>query len=266
MRAYLLTSIFLACVLPVLDTTVPSTLSAIDTPPDNAYGWNTYDWLNLKSYTKATSENTSAKAINWLLMLPLFLYIGGIVYKSWVLCKELHKISRLISCHPKVKESQYMIVYQAEHLSTFSFLNYIFLGKGVEGLHAWEVAKIKAHEQVHVRQKHSLDLLFFELFSIVFWFNPLVTYLKESLQNVHEFLADEEVSGKGKQQKAYAHLLIKLSGPADSITLATSFTKKQIHNRITMLMKTRTLALKKFYVLTAYTSDRFLTLSFFLHR
>ncbi|MEK6476974.1 POTRA domain-containing protein [Catalinimonas sp. 4WD22] len=250
MRAYLLLSILLSSILPTIDTSVSPLLSVMSTSPDNPSfnGWTTYDWLNLNNYTKTTSENASASAMNWLL-LSLFVYLGGIACKSWLLIEGLYKISKLIRCNPKVREEGFWIVHVPERLAAFSFLHYIFIGRGIASLHADEVEKIKAHEQVHIRQKHSLDLLLLELTYIIFWFNPAVKYLKESLQNVHEYLADEAVAGKGTKHKAYAHLLIKLACTERLIPLTTTFSNKQIKNRISMLMKTRTLAHKKLYFL-----------------
>ncbi len=53
----------------------------------------------------------------------------------------------------------------------FSFFKSIFLGDRIAEK---EHRNIIEHELAHIRQRHTYDLLFFELLRIVGWFNPLV--------------------------------------------------------------------------------------------
>lgn len=250
MRFYLLSSILLSVFLPFLVTAFQPLFAIVNVEPQSlsSMHWNTAEWFSAEVQSQ-TSQKSYPSSISWLTYGLLFLYGSGVCYKSWQLGQNLQKISGLIHKNPKTKEGSYWVVRVSERLPAFSFLHYIFIGKGVDKLPVHELQHIKQHELVHIRQKHTLDLLLVELIAVFFWFNPLIFYLKRRLQEVHEYLADEAVAGKGTQQKAYAHLLLKLSAPVRSIPLATSFSNKQIHNRITMLMKTRTLAQKKFYFL-----------------
>jgi bla regulator protein blaR1 len=50
-----------------------------------------------------------------------------------------------------------------------------------------------SHELAHISQRHSLDILFIELITIVAWINPLLYLYRKSIQLNHEFLADEFV-------------------------------------------------------------------------
>lgn len=49
---------------------------------------------------------------------------------------------------------------------------------------------ILQHEMVHVKQWHSADVIFFELFAIVNWFNPIAYFYQKAIKNIHEFIAD----------------------------------------------------------------------------
>jgi bla regulator protein blaR1 len=71
-----------------------------------------------------------------------------------------------------------------------TFYKTIFLG---DKLSEAERHQILSHELVHVKQKHSLDLLFFELYKIIFWFNPLIYIYQSRIATLHEFIADAEV-------------------------------------------------------------------------
>jgi len=93
---------------------------------------------------------------------------------------------------------------------------------------------------VHAKQFHSLDILFIEFIGIVFWFNPFISYLRISLQEIHEFIVDEKIAGNNQQKKAYAQLLLNLASDAKVFSLAASFTGKHIKRRISMITKPRT--------------------------
>ena len=58
-------------------------------------------------------------------------------------------------------------------------------------------AEILAHEQAHIRACHSLDMWFAGCCAVLHWFNPAVWLLKQELQNVHEYEADESVIAHG---------------------------------------------------------------------
>ncbi|MCH2450172.1 MAG: hypothetical protein MK198_08495 [Gracilimonas sp.] len=92
------------------------------------------------------------------------------------------------------------LVLLDEPITPQSFLGYIFLEKkqfesgGIE-------PEILDHEITHIRQLHSLDVLFAESLKVIFWFNPLMYLYKHAIQLNHEFLADESVVNSG-------HLLV----------------------------------------------------------
>lgn len=113
---------------------------------------------------------------------------------------------------------------------SFSFFHYIVLGEKNKVNQV-----IKQHEQVHVKQGHSYDILLLELFKAFNWFNPIgYCYLKE-LKFQHECIADELCA---ENKIAYAELLVAQAMDVDTICFAHEFSKKSIlKNRIMMLFK-----------------------------
>ena len=65
---------------------------------------------------------------------------------------------------------------------------------------------ILSHEIVHIRQWHSLDLIFISFFRIVFWFNPITHLAYKEMSFLHECIADKEVLKKYPESK-YLNLL-----------------------------------------------------------
>ena len=95
-----------------------------------------------------------------------------------------------------------------------------------------------AHEQVHARQLHSVDLLFAELLIAFQWFNPISYLLRNSLHEVHEYLADRCVILNGADQLSYKRLLLDCITSANMPTLSSSFSAKLSKRRFAMISKT----------------------------
>src|SRR5215217_466943 len=99
---------------------------------------------------------------------------------------------------------------------------------------------IHKHEEIHIRQMHTLDVLFFEIISILNWFNPIVYLYKRTIKNIHEYLADEEAARFQGDKKEYALLLLSSAFGVNPHNLTNSFFNKSlIKKRIFMLHKER---------------------------
>ena len=68
--------------------------------------------------------------------------------------------------------------------------------------------EILIHETAHISNHHSVDLLVADLCIFFQWFNPASWLLKQELQNIHEYEADETVIKEGVDAKQYQLLLI----------------------------------------------------------
>jgi TonB family protein len=132
--------------------------------------------------------------------------------------------------------------------TAFSFLGKIFIDNHLE-----QKSVIFRHEDIHVKQKHFLDLIFFEMLQIVFWFNPIIYFYKKSIAIIHEFLADEEASKIAQDKVAYASLLLSKQFSIQPATIFTQyfFNHSTLKSRIIMLSKnpSKKTALLKFGLL-----------------
>ena len=96
---------------------------------------------------------------------------------------------------------------------------------------------IVAHEQAHIRLRHSWDLLLAQACIVVQWFNPAAWLVKQELQNIHEYEADEAVLASGVNAKEYQLLLIKKAVGSRLYSLANSLNHSSLKKRITMMMR-----------------------------
>ena len=117
----------------------------------------------------------------------------------------------------------------------FSFFRWIFvqLGNHSEG----ELEEILAHEQAHVRQWHSLDVVVSELLCCLFWFNPAVWLAKRCVRQNLEFLADRAVVHSGFDRKNYQYHLLRLSYGVNIGQIVNNFNVSPLKKRIMMMNK-----------------------------
>ena len=96
---------------------------------------------------------------------------------------------------------------------------------------------ILTHEMMHVRCRHSVDLLLFFPLQLLFWWNPLVWITREELRLLHEYEADEGVIQKGIDATGYQLLLVKKAVGEHRFTLASGFQHAKLKSRIEMMLK-----------------------------
>ncbi len=147
----------------------------------------------------------------------------------------LLRIIKLYRRSPKFHFDGVTHVLLEQEQEAFSFFKWLFYYPATQPESA-----IIAHELVHIRQKHSLDLLFLELVRAINWFNPVIYLMRQDLKLNHEYLADEQASLQSINSHAYALLLIDHS--CSKIELAMThqmFSARQLKSRILRLGKKR---------------------------
>lgn len=124
-------------------------------------------------------------------------------------------------------------IYQLdEDMRPFSFGNAIFINTELHS--GEELEEIIRHEFVHVKQKHTLDIIWSELLCILLWFNPFVWLLRKSIKQNLEFLADKQVLQNGMDKKEYQYLLLKVMGNKQ-FAFTNHFNFSSLKNRIAMM-------------------------------
>ena len=119
--------------------------------------------------------------------------------------------------------------------------------------------EILIHELAHIRNRHSWDLLLADLCIFVQWFNPAAWLLKQELQNIHEYEADETVLREGVNARNYQMLLIKKAVGTRLYSMANNFNHSSLKKRITMMLKEKSnpwARAKYLYILPLAALDR----------
>lgn len=163
------------------------------------------------------------------------LYYGYVLLALLALLKitfSLLRIRSLKKNNPVEKTDTISFINTTEPGTPFSFFRWLFWNKKIE-LRSEKGEQIFRHELFHIQQKHSIDLLFIELLTVVFWINPFFHIMKKELRAIHEFLADQFAVNKSNKWD-YAELLL-MQALQTKYSLVNPFFHNQIKRRIAMI-------------------------------
>jgi beta-lactamase regulating signal transducer with metallopeptidase domain len=197
--------------------------------------------------------------INFLLIGQLlYLTILGILFIRFIL--QLADFKRIIKNSTPLSSDVGRLVVSKKIKAPFAFLKWIFIPEDLRG--EPQMNRIIAHEKVHAKHLHTLDLLITELFCIIFWFNPFVFLLKRSLKTVHEYIADHE-SAKSNSEKIEL-LSLLASGVNLNITngISSNFYWSTLKKRINMITKNKSSKLRELSYLLLIPTFGFILMSF----
>ena len=117
----------------------------------------------------------------------------------------------------------------------FSFGQTIYLSEDTL-THPADLAAALPHEQAHVRQHHTLDVLVMQLATALAWPNPASWLLRRAALDNLEYLADRAALQTGLDRRAYQYsLLHQQPGGVPAPALAFHFSFLSLKNRIAML-------------------------------
>ena len=129
------------------------------------------------------------------------------------------------------------LVLLDDDTAPYSFFNHIVVG--TRGLNDDEVRCILAHESLHVRHGHSVDLLFARLLCCLMWFNPFAWLIMREIRAVHEFQADAASIGVCGRE-GYLHLLYRQATGTGYGHITNNFKSINLKKRIVMMNKSKT--------------------------
>ncbi len=225
-RAYLIGTYLFSLILPWIK------IEALKTAvPELYYAYPEFLWNTNNAVVANVALEHKGFEISWQ---------AGVLYGGMLLaaCYFGYKLYRLQQLRREGTIARFpnftRIVVKNSELA-FSFFKSIFLGDKVLSR---EHESIIQHELVHINQRHSLDLVFFELMRIIGWFNPLVYVYQNRIAELHEFIADAQVPKT--ERKAHYDLLLSQVFQTQNISFVNQFYNKSlIKKRIVMLQKSK---------------------------
>ncbi|MDF2551602.1 MAG: family metallopeptidase [Chryseobacterium sp.] len=165
------------------------------------------------------------------------LWIGYFVILGILILKILYSIIKIKSLKGrKIIYQNRAVVLLDKEIAPFSFLNIIYLSENYFKDRKID-ERIFLHEEIHVKQKHSFDVLLVEVLKAFSWFNPFIYLYKNAMITNHEFLADEEVITKNEDIKNYQELILNEVLKQQNLNLTHQFNFNNTKKRFIMMTK-----------------------------
>ena len=236
-RWYLFAALLTAIILPVFPIryevliTNPSTSSALRTITDT-----------FKNLPVSSSETLTSKNMGWGDALFIIYITGAAIFLLRLIVQSVTLVY-LIFKH-RVKSLNGMKVVENEKYGLpFSFFNLVFINPKFHTQD--DLPEILAHERVHIRENHWFDLLFIELLTVIFWFNPFIWFFERSIKQNHEYLADKGVLAQGHTVGRYQALLVNQLMGMQIIGITNNLNFALNANRLKMMTKKKTPVIRR---------------------
>ncbi|MDT7830749.1 M56 family metallopeptidase [Flavobacteriaceae bacterium S356] len=182
---------------------------------------------------KTVSESTNYLSLVFFIGIGLFMLL---------FLMKLGRLILLIYKHKKERKYNHTLIVLPNSKKAFSFFNYIFLGKDIS---KEKIDNIISHELVHSRQKHTIDLMLFELLKIGMWFNPMLYVYQKRIAVIHEYISDASVVEETSKE-TYINKLINELFDVSNMSFVNQFYKHtHIKKRIKMIMKEQSAQMKQ---------------------
>ena len=235
-RVVLLAAIVLSLVLPLCVVTIH--VAALPVPLGD--GGELMFPTTLAPQPFNTPEPTTIFLMReelWWQLLGILL-AAGIMTRLFVVGRNCWKLHRLIASGERhILSSGTKVCVVDAPVSPFSWMHTVVLPRA-----EWQSqsASVLAHEEAHVRHRHSYDILVVEVLTALQWFNPVVWYLRQDLRTLHEYEADASVLSRGFNESQYIHLLMQKATGIQACALVNGINTHRTKKRIFMMLKQRT--------------------------
>ena len=234
-RLFLLGSLLLAILLPLLPVRYEVLIEATEGAKNGAH--TIADTFKNIPVFKGTKESTTT--FGWQQAILLIYLTGAAIF----LLRLLTQTAVLIHLMIKYRVTSFngmRVVENEKYGLPFSFFNIVFINPKFHTQD--DLPEILAHEKVHIRENHWFDLLFIELLTVIFWFNPFIWLFERAIKQNHEYLADKGVLAQGHTVGRYQALLVNQLMGMQIIGITNNLNFALSTNRLKMMTKKKTSA------------------------
>lgn len=225
-RFYLMGILVLSLVVPLVD--IPVYFNPQEEKIYESFGVMQTVIVSAPSNTASTSSYANLLTICYILICS-FLFIR--------LAVSIIKLIILKRSNPFYKIDGILFIETNHNQAPFSFFRWLFWKQDIS-VESPKGQQIFEHEWYHIYHKHSWDIIFSEIVTILFWFNPIFYLIKNEIKSIQEFLADQYAVSHS-DITGYAELLLLQAFQTQKHPLVNPFFNNQLKRRITMLTKSK---------------------------
>ncbi|WP_321348070.1 M56 family metallopeptidase [uncultured Draconibacterium sp.] len=234
-RWFLVASLLLAILIPLIPVRYEVLIEATEGAKSGAH--TIADTFKNIPVFKSTEESTTT--FGWQQAILLIYLTGAAIFLLRLLTQTFVLIHLMIKY--RVRSLYGMRVVENEKYGLpFSFFNVVFINPKFHTQD--DLPEILAHEKVHIRENHWFDLLFIELLTVIFWFNPFIWMFERAIKQNHEYLADKGVLAQGHTVGRYQALLVNQLMGMQIIGITNNLNFALSTNRLKMMTKKKTSA------------------------
>ncbi len=198
----------------------------------------------------SSAKFSFAQFMNWLFWIywfGVFIFAASFLFQLILLLWRAYR-------NPVIIDGAYRIVEDTGDKAPCSFGNTIFINPEK---YDWETySQILLHEKIHIRQRHTIDIVIAELLLIFQWFNPFAWIYRREIESNLEFLTDDQLmQQKEVDKQRYQLSLVQVSAPHFPLSLTTNYNQSILKKRIAMMNTKRSnlhTAWKYFFLLPVF--------------
>ncbi|GAA4295380.1 M56 family metallopeptidase [Nibribacter koreensis] len=184
--------------------------------------------------TNMQAERSAFEGRSWGFWLVMFYAFGVAIFCLNLLFQLVATFWKVYQNQDKVEDGDYVIINTAKPQAPCSFFKYIFIHPDSYDFDTYE--QIIAHEKIHVRLGHTLDLLLAELAVVVLWFNPLAWLYKREVEKNIEYQTDAILLGQEQvSPDIYQMSLLQIACPQKPLSITTNYNQSLLKQRICMM-------------------------------
>lgn len=228
-RAYLISSAIVPLLLPF-----------VMLPQEYRYTVNT-PFLNMELpevVINGGAKEMQATSVGWQGGV-LYGYIAVAIVLLLVTMWRVYKLYHVVNKSHSIKEDKYTLLLNTQY-GPGSWGKYIFLPNDKQD------KTIIAHEEAHVKLRHTWDIMLLSILQAIAWPNLFIHLIRKEITQVHEFQADSMVN---MDSDDYSKMLLSSVFGTCTLPLSHSFIIHPIKRRI-MMLHNRTRPRKSIQILT----------------
>lgn len=190
------------------------------------------DFAGTAIFTQGMTRTT--EKLDWV-DCTIIIYIAGVAISICLTAIQILTLIRYLRGGLRHTDDYGItVILKNGNVAPFSIFRYI-----VMSVNDYETNRdcILIHEQEHIRQGHTYDLILWEVIKTMQWFNPFIWLLGRDLRCIHEYEADQAVIKQDIDAKAYQLLLVEKAVGKRLQPLANSLNHNSLKRRIMMMYR-----------------------------
>lgn len=199
-------------------------------------GISTETLQNLLAGTTTTSASEWWEIFSTAEYILIGLLIISAVFMAKIIKSTIHIYSLPYSRKGEINGVR--IKYVTKNIHPFSFGRTIYVNNQLHS--EQQLDKIIRHESVHIKQRHTIDIVLTMVNRCLFWWNPAAWALSKFVRGNLEYIVDKKLVAEGIDKKDYQYNLLNISQLAYSNSFNNNFSLFNLKNRIKMMNKKET--------------------------